>query len=180
MQTLILNLDFSPLSIVPWHRGLILSLNNKNLRVLEYYDLTVGSENDIFEVPAVMLYQKFVRPPKKRTISKHYVLLRDKMVCQYCSKKLDSLTSSVDHVIPVSRFKSKQEANTWDNLVACCKTCNTKKRNRTPKEAGMALLREPRQPNGFLHIQTGPDIWSNYVGSMQDSRVAVETETKGL
>ena len=176
MQTLILNLDFSPLSIVSWHRGLILSLNNKNLRVLEYYDLTVGSENDIFEVPAVMLYQKFVRPPKKRTISKHYVLLRDKMVCQYCSKKLDDLTSSVDHVIPVSRFKSKQEANTWDNLVACCKTCNTKKRNRTPKEARMALLRGPRQPSGFLHINTAPDVWRKYVGTMQDSGLATETQ----
>ena len=176
LQTLILNLDFTPMSVVSWRRGVVLSLNNKNLRVLEYYDLTVGSEYDIFEVPAVMLYQKFVKPPKRRTISKHYVLLRDKMTCQYCAKKLDELTSSVDHVIPVSRFKSKQEANTWDNLVACCKTCNTKKRNRTPKEARMALLRGPRQPSGFLHINTAPDVWRKYVGTMQDSGLATETQ----
>jgi 5-methylcytosine-specific restriction endonuclease McrA len=175
LQTLILNLDFTPMSVVSWRRGIVLSLNNKNLRVLEYYDLTVGSEYDIFEVPAVMLYQKFVKPPKRRTISKHYVLLRDKMTCQYCAKKLDELTSSVDHVIPVSRFSTKVEANTWDNLVACCKSCNTKKRNRTPQEARMSLVREPRQPSGFLHINTAPDVWRKYVGTMQDSGMAVET-----
>jgi 5-methylcytosine-specific restriction endonuclease McrA len=175
LQTLILNLDFTPMSVVSWRRGIVLSLNNKNLRVLEYYNLTVGSEYDIFEVPAVMLYQKFVKPPKRRTISKHYVLLRDKMTCQYCAKKLDELTSSVDHVIPVSRFSTKVEANTWDNLVACCKSCNTKKRNRTPQEAGMSLVREPRQPSGFLHINTAPDVWRKYVGTMQDSGMAVET-----
>lgn len=163
------------MSVVSWRRGVVLSLNNKNLRVLEYYDLTVGSEYDIFEVPAVMLYQKFVKPPKRRTISKHYVLLRDKMTCQYCAKKLDELTSSVDHVIPVSRFSTKVEANTWDNLVACCKSCNTKKRNRTPQEARMSLVREPRQPSGFLHINTAPDVWRKYVGTMQDSGMAVET-----
>jgi len=175
LQTLILNLDFTPMSVVSWRRGVVLSLNNKNLRVLEYYDLTVGCEYDIFEVPAVMLYQKFVKPPKRRTISKHYVLLRDKMTCQYCAKKLDELTSSVDHVIPVSRFSTKVEANTWDNLVACCKSCNTKKRNRTPQEARMSLVREPRQPSGFLHINTAPDVWRKYVGTMQDSGMAVET-----
>jgi 5-methylcytosine-specific restriction endonuclease McrA len=175
LQTLILNLDFTPMSVVSWRRGIVLSLNNKNLRVLEYYNLTVGSEYDIFEVPAVMLYQKFVKPPKRRTISKHYVLLRDKMTCQYCAKKLDELTSSVDHVIPVSRFSTKVEANTWDNLVACCKSCNTKKRNRTPQEARMSLVREPRQPSGFLHINTAPDVWRKYVGTMQDSGMAVET-----
>lgn len=163
MKTLILNLNFRPLSIVSAHRGLVLSLKNKNLRVLEYYDLSMSSENDIFEVPAVMLYQKFVKPPRKRAVSKHYILTRDNMICQYCSKKLNSLTSSVDHVVPVSRFDSKQQANTWDNLVACCKTCNTKKRNRTPKEAGMSLEKEPRQPSGFIYINTAPAVWKDYI-----------------
>ena len=175
MKTLILNLDFQPLSVVSANRGLILSLNNKNLKVLEYYDSTISSECDIFEIPAVMLYQKYVRPPRRRTISKHYVLLRDKMTCQYCSKGLDAHSASVDHVIPVSTFMRRQDANTWNNLVACCKTCNTKKRNRSPQEAGMKLLKQPKHPSGFLHIHTGPEIWRKYVGTMQDSRMAVET-----
>ena len=177
MQTLILNLDFQPLSVVSAHRGLVLSLKNKNVKVLEYYELTISSEDDIFEVPAVMLYEKFVQPPKRRTISKHYVMLRDKMTCQYCSCKLSATTASIDHVVPVSRFNTRQDANTWDNLVACCKSCNTKKRNRSPKEAGMKLLKEPRKPNGFLHIHTGPEIWRKYVSTMQNTGLATQTQT---
>ena len=177
MNTLILNLDFQPLSVVSAHRGLVLSLKNKNIKVLEYYDLTINSEDDIFEIPAVLLYERFVKPPKRRTISKHYVLLRDKMVCQYCSKGLDVHSASVDHVIPVSTFRTRQDANTWDNLVACCKTCNTRKRNRSPEEAGMKLLRQPKKPNGFLHIHTGPEIWRKYVGgTMQNTGLATQTQ----
>ena len=175
MKTLILNLDFSPLCVVSSNRGLILSLYNDNMSVLEYYDLTYNSESDKFDIPAVMLYNKFVKPPKRKVVSKNYILIRDSFICQYCSKKLDSLTSSVDHVIPVSKFNTRLEAGTWDNMVACCKDCNTKKRNRSPEEAGMKLLKQPRQPSGFLCLQEENEIWRKYVGSVQNPRLAVET-----
>lgn len=176
MKTLILNLDYSPLSTVSWHRGLILSLNNKNMSVLEYYDLTVNSECDIFEIPSVMIYEKYVRPPIRKIVSKKYILLRDGMTCQYCMKKLDKSSCSVDHVIPLSSFKSKNEANTWNNLVACCKRCNTKKGNKTPEQAGMRLIRKPKSPSGFLMIDSGPIEWEKYIGNrMQNSGLAVET-----
>ena len=169
MKTLILNLNFVPLSVVSAYRGIVLSMSNKNMSVLEYYDLTISSERDIFEVPAVMLYNKFVKPPKKRTVSKRFILLRDNNICQYCQKKLNVHTSSVDHVIPVSLFKSRAEANTWDNLVACCKNCNTKKGNLKPEEAGMKLIRQPRKPSGFLTVESGPEIWRKYVSSIHPS-----------
>lgn len=175
MRTLILNLDFKPLSIVSAKRGLVLSMSNKNMSVLEYYGLTYTSEYDIFDIPAVMLYNIFVKPPARRIVSKKYVLARDNMVCQYCSAKLNHLTSSVDHVVPISYFDSKTKANTWENLVACCKKCNTKKRNRRPHEAGMKLISTPKQPAGFITIQEGPEIWRKYVSSVQNSRLAVET-----
>lgn len=175
MKTLILNIDLSPLSIVNAHRGLVLSLNNRKIKVLEYYDLVFNSENDIFEIPSVLLYEKYIRPPVKKTVSKKYILTRDKMVCQYCMKKLNKQTSSVDHIIPASRFNSKNEANTWGNLVASCRKCNTKKRNRTPEEAGMILVRKPRIPSGFLTVESGPEIWRKYVSTVQNSGLAVET-----
>lgn len=175
MRTLILNLDFKPLSIISANRGIVLSLYNKNMSVLEYYNLTYTSECDIFDIPAVMLYNKFVQPPKKRTVSKRFILLRDNNICQYCQKKLNVHTSSVDHVIPVSLFKSRAEANTWDNLVACCKSCNTKKSNLKPEEAGMKLIRQPRKPSGFLTVESGPEIWRKYACSVQNSGLAVET-----
>ena len=176
MKTLVLNIDLSPLSIVHAHRGLVLSMNNPNIKVLEYYDLTFNSECDIFDIPAVLLYEKYVRPPVRKTVSKKYVLSRDKMICQYCSVKLDHLTSSIDHVIPISYFSSKHRANTWKNLVACCKKCNTKKRDRKPEDAGMKLISIPRQPRSFMTIEQGPKEWENYIGSrMQNTGLGCQT-----
>ena len=181
MKTLVLNIDFSPLAVVEGKRGLLLSLNNSNIVVLDIYpDITIRSESDDYFVPAVLLYNKYIKPPSRKVVSKRYVLARDNMTCQYCSVKLDHLTASVDHVVPVSSFKSKLEANSWENLVACCKSCNMKKGSRTPKEAGMDLKSKPQPPRGFMTIQKGPDIWRKYVGTMQDSRLATETQTKRL
>lgn len=173
MKTLILNLDFTPLSIVSGYRGLILSMKNKNIKVLEYYDLTINSERDIFEIPAVLLYHEYVKPPRRKTISKHYVLIRDKMICQYCCRNLDTISASIDHVIPVSHFNCRNDANTWDNLVACCKSCNTKKRNRLPADAGMTLLKQPKKPSGFLHVHSGPEIWKRYVDTIQNTKLEI-------
>lgn len=175
MKTLILNIDFSPLSIVNVNRGLVLSLNNPAIKVLEYYNEVVKSENDSFELPCVLLYEKYVRPPVRKTISKKYVLARDKMICQYCGLHLDGKTASVDHVIPISKFKNKSDSNSWDNLVACCKKCNTKKGGRTPEEAFMKLLSKPKSPRGFMTVQKGPEIWRKYVSTMQDTELADQT-----
>ena len=35
----------------------------------------------------------------------------------------------------------------WSNVVAACKACNARKGNRSPEEAGMALLAIPYVPN---------------------------------
>jgi 5-methylcytosine-specific restriction endonuclease McrA len=48
----------------------------------------------------------------------------------------------MDHVHPKSRGGHK----TWDNIVASCKTCNSKKKNKTPREANMPLMRRPFAP----------------------------------
>lgn len=178
MKTLVLNIDFSPLAIVEGKRGLLLSLNNPNIAVLDIYpDATIRSELDDYFVPAVLLYNKFVKPPARKVVSKRYVLARDNMICQYCSVKLDHLTASVDHVVPVASFKSKLEANSWDNLVACCKSCNMEKGSRTPEEAGMQLKRAPQAPRGFMTVQKGPEIWSKYVSTMQNTELATEAQT---
>jgi 5-methylcytosine-specific restriction endonuclease McrA len=34
----------------------------------------------------------------------------------------------------------------WENIVTSCKACNTKKKNKTPKQANMPLLRRPFSP----------------------------------
>lgn len=57
------------------------------------------------------------------------ILHRDKNACAYCGR----LANSVDHVVPRALGGSHDDYN----LVACCKSCNSKKGARTPQEAGM-------------------------------------------
>ncbi len=64
------------------------------------------------------------------------IFARDGGVCRYCgsSKRL-----SIDHVLPRSRGGSHDP----DNLVTACSSCNSRKNDRTPEEAGMSLREVP-------------------------------------
>lgn len=50
--------------------------------------------------------------------------------CWYCSQKVGFHNLTMDHVIPLARGGR----STKDNLVPCCKDCNTKKKNALPIE----------------------------------------------
>ena len=69
----------------------------------------------------------------------------------------------VPHVFPKSRGGPK----TWDNIVTSCHKCNITKGARTPKEAGMILLKEPRRPKAtfidFYFLKNVPKQWSPYI-----------------
>jgi len=89
--------------------------------------------------------------------SDNAVFDRDNNTCQYWhydengnryKKKLAAQQRTIDHVYPRSRGG---ETN-FENCVCACVECNTKKkRNRTPKEAGLELIRTPKPP----HIKKG-------------------------
>ena len=51
-------------------------------------------------------------------------------VCHYCRGKFKPADLTMDHVIPISRGGH----STRENLVACCKDCNNKKKNLLPAE----------------------------------------------
>ena len=50
--------------------------------------------------------------------------------CWYCGQKVGYANLTMDHVIPLARGGR----STKDNLVPCCKDCNTKKKNALPIE----------------------------------------------
>lgn len=79
---------------------------------------------------------RYQRQPKW---SKAGVLRRDKYVCAFCKGK----ATTIDHVIP----RSKGGKNTWKNTIAACSPCNNRKRDRTPIEANMPLLFDPKIPD---------------------------------
>src|SRR3712207_9524749 len=59
--------------------------------------------------------------------------MRDRSTCQYCHRSPPAVDLTLDHVIP----RSRHGESTWENLVACCHSCNNRKGNRKPEEAGM-------------------------------------------
>lgn len=75
-------------------------------------------------------------------LNRRNLFARDRNRCQYCGRRFSVSELSIDHVTPVSRGGG----NTWDNLVCACVRCNTRKGNRTPREAGMHLVTRPRRP----------------------------------
>jgi len=50
--------------------------------------------------------------------------------CYYCKQKVGFKNLTMDHIIPLSRGGR----STKDNLVPCCKACNTRKKNALPVE----------------------------------------------
>jgi 5-methylcytosine-specific restriction endonuclease McrA len=70
--------------------------------------------------------------------SKHGLRRRDGGRCGYCQAWGDT----VDHIVPRSRGGD----TSWENTVLACGPCNSRKRDRTPAEAGMRLLQAPYVP----------------------------------
>lgn len=74
---------------------------------------------------------------------------RDRYVCAYCGGYFPNFHNlSKDHIQP----KSRGGENTWMNVVTACKECNSKKGNKTLKEAGLELLYVPYVPNHYENM----------------------------
>jgi 5-methylcytosine-specific restriction endonuclease McrA len=96
------------------------------------------------KVPRVMVLQMFDKLPRTRVrFSRQNIYTRDGYVCQYCGDKLPRSKLNLDHVLP----KSQGGKTNWTNIVCACVKCNSTKANRTPEQAGMKLLRQPKKPS---------------------------------
>ena len=71
------------------------------------------------------------------------LFLRDAHLCMYCGHQFREYELTRDHVVPFSRGGRDR----WSNVVTACRSCNTRKGNRKPEEAGMPLLAVPYVPN---------------------------------
>jgi 5-methylcytosine-specific restriction endonuclease McrA len=73
---------------------------------------------------------------------------RDSYLCLYCGHDFTRPHLTRDHVLPVS----KGGRDVWENVVAACFHCNSRKGNRTPQQAGMPLLAVPYRPSWVEHL----------------------------
>lgn len=181
---LLLNASHEPLKVISWRRAIQLVLDDKAVVLKGYAHQFIRSITMVFERPAVVRLKEYVRIRTKVKLSNRNIMARDGFQCQYCgaaprTKDGHPITTgfNIDHVIPRShardgkvRVRGKEVGVTsWANLVTSCKTCNTKKGPRTPEEAGLTLLREPKQPSMLEAVRISvmkvvlPGEWVEYL-----------------
>jgi 5-methylcytosine-specific restriction endonuclease McrA len=140
---LVLNATYEPVNVCGARRALVLILKGAALAEEELAK-EVHSTTIAIRVPSVIRLLEYHRIPyQTRVLSRRNILIRDHYTCQFCSETLSSSELTLDHVLP----RSQGGKSTWENLVACCYSCNNHKGDRTPEQAGMRLLRPPRPFN---------------------------------
>lgn len=157
---LVLNADYRPLSWYPlsvctWQEA-VKALFLDRVDVLESYNTHVHSPSMSLPIPCVIVLKRYITPPTHPPFTRRNLLLRDMYSCQYCgrdgylSDQNNGCTLTMDHVHP----KSQGGPKSWENIVASCAPCNTKKADKTLKEVGMTLKFKPYQP-------TMRELWKN-------------------
>ncbi len=152
MRCLALNASFEPLTMVPVRRALRLVIDRK-AEIVEADGALVHSERLALPRPAVIRLVKFVHVPRRfrRQVTNTFLFARDNYRCQFCGRAQPELRPreclTRDHLVPLSRGGT----NGWSNVLTACSSCNTRKGNLLPEEAGMHPLRQPFEPH-FVHL----------------------------
>jgi 5-methylcytosine-specific restriction endonuclease McrA len=166
-RTLLLNASYEPLHIVSWKKAISLLFSGK-VEVLAEYDREIRSISFAIKLPSVVRLLRYVRIKHNLNqvkFSRINIYTRDEFTCQYCGKHYSSEELTFDHVVPAALDGEK----TWDNIVTCCLKCNHRKGGRTPEQAGMHLIRQPRAPSGLgaitftINFRNAPDSWRDYL-----------------
>ncbi len=159
-RVLVLNATFEPIGVVPARRAVVLALAGK-VDVLANTGEEITSERLRMSIPSVVRLRYFVKIPYRRIapLSRRAIYARDHGACQYCSRPAES----IDHVLP----RSRGGAHRWDNVVACCRRCNSLKGDRLLSECSLRLRAAPRIPEEFVWIRaaagTVPEAWNDYL-----------------
>lgn len=177
-KVLLLNADYTPEKLLDWRTAIIQDIiHTKNSAfVVCYYDdwVILDSSRRQYRVPAVMALRKYV-PLGNRSCpyTKSNVYARDLMICQYCENRFPKFDLTVDHVMPISRWRKsgiKNTASCFENVVTACKRCNSVKGDKTPEEANMKLMKKPRAitrreafSNKILLMDNIPNEWQPYL-----------------
>jgi 5-methylcytosine-specific restriction endonuclease McrA len=145
------NADYRVLSRISWQAVIRLILRSA-VYVIDVHSpaVHVRGPSRVIELPASVALREYVHIPHRAAnlVSRDRVLRRDRRMCGYCGGCADT----VDHVLP----RCRGGGDTWFNLVAACQSCNGAKGARTPREAGMPLIREPFEPRERDRFRAAP------------------------
>lgn len=161
-DTLVMNRNFYAIHIVGWQRAISLLYQghaeavDENLQTHSFEDWKdisaqmrnhpggfISTVSFRIAIPEVVRLTKYDRLPRaevkftRRNIYQHY-----QYRCCYCGHQFKTSDLNLDHVIP----KSQGGPTDWTNIVTACIPCNTRKMDKSPREAGMKLLVPPSKP----------------------------------
>jgi 5-methylcytosine-specific restriction endonuclease McrA len=159
-RALVLNATYEPIGVVSDRRAVVLALGDKVDVVAESDELILSARLTV-AIPSVVRLRYYVKVPYQRVapLSRRAVFARDHGRCQYCGSNAES----IDHVVPRSRGGRHE----WDNVVAACRPCNTRKGDRLLADTTLRLRRVPQPPDGpvWVHLANGsvPDDWAPFL-----------------
>jgi 5-methylcytosine-specific restriction endonuclease McrA len=141
IKVTVLNRNYEYLNSINWQKAIKLIVKGK-VTVIKYTEMVVNTaEHMVVKIPLVIKLIKLIRTIYRTKVpfSKKNVMIRDGFACQYCGR---TTGLTIDHVIP----RSKRGKSTFENCVAACKQCNSKKGSKLPSEASMYLKKQPFAP----------------------------------
>src|SRR3954470_21131362 len=180
LPTLVLNRQWQPIHVTTVVRALVL-LWNDSARVVEPEEYRLYTWDDWasleaddgaacirsarlrLRVPEVVSLTHYDRLPSTAvTFSRRNVARRDHHTCQYCGAQPGGESITIDHVVP----RSQAGVSNWTNCVAACESCNARKADHTPEQAGMRLRHRPVRPEWKpLYAAQGVRVenWSRFL-----------------
>ncbi len=164
---LVLNQDYSPLTICSVQRAFLLVFLNKAELLNSVKERELRSISNVYPFPSVIMINRYINIPYKGVVlSRHNIFKRDGHKCQYCGTNKDL---TLDHLIP----RSKGGKSSWTNLVTACKRCNALKGDSSIEKAGLKLRNSPIKPSyiSFIKMGTGAlrEDWQPYLNPKKAS-----------
>jgi 5-methylcytosine-specific restriction endonuclease McrA len=161
VSVLVLNYDYQPIHITTWRRAFVLIYLRKAEIVESHPTQKITTVRATYPWPRIIRLLRYVPVPYRHVpLTRENIFKRDGYRCAYCGS---SQHLTIDHVIP----RSHGGEDAWENLVTACESCNRRKGNRTPEQAGMRLLRKPHRPHYLLFwLRSAGDIdpaWHPYL-----------------
>lgn len=168
-KALVLNIDYSPITICTVQRAFLLVYLEKAELVKANNSFFFHTIDNTFSMPSVIKLNRYVNVPYKGVVlSRENIFKRDGFKCQYCGTAKEL---TIDHLIP----KAKGGKTSWSNLVTACKKCNSKKGYYSLEEAGLQLSFRPYRPSYIMHLKNqygnSYEEWGPYL-DRKNSRVA--------
>lgn len=162
-STLLLNAGYEPVKVISWQRAITLVVLGK-AELVEAYDQVVRSVSTALQMPSVVRLCRYARARNRGVkFSRSHVYRRDRFTCQYCGAQPGPAQLTFDHVVPRARGGRTE----WTNIVTACISCNARKADRTPAEAGMPLRSAPAKPGWMAAVgatESMHESWRGYLG----------------